>query len=730
MKMKKVKQFCVVLITFGLLLSSSAYSAVNINATDETASPPGSKTGDIADDICIWVHPTDTSQSMVIGQSKDTSHGGIYVYDLDGTQLQAIDMGHRTGNIDIRYNFAMSTGATDVVVVNDREEDDLKIYRVNSNRTLTNINYSHPNVGVEPYGGCLYKDLSNGKLYYFVAAKDGTVRQFELTEYGSTGLIEYTLVRSVFDVGGQLEGAVADDENNLVYFGEEDEGVWRYDAKPDGSNTGTEIISVDTGELVEDVEGLSIYYTSDGGGYLLVSSQGNSKVIVYERTGSHTELGAFHVNNVSETDGLDVINMNLGGSYDEGLFVLHDGENDGSTPTNWKYVSWGDIADALNLTVDTTWNPRGTLIDFENFSTGSIDGQGGWDVEVTNAEVTTDSRYVISGNKSLIVYYGAGNAVVTKSFTGAALLEVEFDTGDCATNKNGRFRINDGSGNHAVQVNFTVEGKISAYNGSTKVDIMSYEDYDTNKRSYNFRIVADTGSQTYDFYIDDVRVADDYGFYESTGSQLSELSIKRYTSSKLIVDNLKITKLQDNAYETNFESFSTGSIDNQDGWEVITTNGIVTTDSAYVISGSKSLIVYYGAGNAEVTKSFTGGAAVNVEFDTGSCATDKNGRFRIEDGSGNLAAQVNFSTNGQISAYNGTTIVDLMAYEDYDTNNKSYNFYIIADAASQTYDFYIDDVRVANDFGFYESTGSLSEFSIKRYTSSKLIVDNLYISPI
>ncbi len=182
-------------------------------------------------------------------------------------------------------------------------------------------------------------------------------------------------------------------------------------------------------------------------------------------------------------------------------------------------------------------------------------------------------------------------------------------------------------------------------------------------------------------------------------------------------------------YETDFESFATGSIDGQGGWVVITTNGEISTDSSYVIGGSKSLIVYYGSGNAEVTKSFTASAVVNVEFDTGDCATNKNGRFRIEDGSGNLAAQVNFSTNGQISAYNGTTIVDLMAYEDYDTNERSYNFRIVADTVSQTYDFYVDDVLMADGYDFYGSTGSqLSELSIKRYTSSKLIVDNLIIT--
>ncbi|MCD4831151.1 MAG: hypothetical protein K8R02_05000 [Anaerohalosphaeraceae bacterium] len=261
------------------------------------------------------------------------------------------------------------------------------------------------------------------------------------------------------------------------------------------------------------------------------------------------------------------------------------------------------------------------------------------------------------------------------------------------------------------------------------------------RRSIQKIYIDDTYVKTLtDIGTDDTREDGDYTRYielpaKGTGSQSHQLKIrsKPDTNPECLGTEYYWMKLYTasagSLYQTDFEDFSTGSIDNQDGWDVITTNGIITTDSRWVISGSKSLIVYYGAGNAEVTKSFTSAAVVEVEFDTGDCNTGKRARFRINDSSGNVGPDVEFSTNGKISAYNGSTKVDLMSYEDYDTNKKSYHFRIVADTASQTYDFYVDGVRRADNYNFYGTTGSeLSKFNIKRYTSSKLILDNLEIS--
>ena len=40
------------------------------------------------DDMCIWVHPTDVSQSAIITSDKKANR--IFVYDLEGRTLQSI----------------------------------------------------------------------------------------------------------------------------------------------------------------------------------------------------------------------------------------------------------------------------------------------------------------------------------------------------------------------------------------------------------------------------------------------------------------------------------------------------------------------------------------------------------------------------------------------------------------------------------------------------------------
>ena len=55
------------------------------------------------DDPAIWVHPTDSSQSIVIATAKE---GGLRVYDLASAELQSIaaDPAPRADGVDGRYN--------------------------------------------------------------------------------------------------------------------------------------------------------------------------------------------------------------------------------------------------------------------------------------------------------------------------------------------------------------------------------------------------------------------------------------------------------------------------------------------------------------------------------------------------------------------------------------------------------------------------------------------------
>ena len=107
-------------------------------------------------------------------------------------------------------------------------------------------------------------------------------------------------------------------------------------------------ITANLPSLIPDVKGLAIYYGEDGNGYLVASSQGNSTFAIYDRAGSNSYLGSFAVEDVEESDGLDLINVPLGEEYPAGLLVVQDSLNESEEEsdnfnTNYKYVSLEDF---------------------------------------------------------------------------------------------------------------------------------------------------------------------------------------------------------------------------------------------------------------------------------------------------------------------------------------------------------------------------------------------------
>jgi 3-phytase len=201
-----------------------------------------------------------------------------------------------------------------------------------------------------------------GTYHVFTVRSSGVVTQYALSGIG--GVIAATPVRS-FDAGGQSEGCVADDELRYVYVSEEQSALWRYGAEPDSGKVRSLVDTAGaSGHLVADIEGLGLYYSSDGGGYLIVSSQGESTYAVYRRDGTNPFLGTFRivdaagVDGTQETDGLEVSNVRLGPAFPNGMLVVHDHRNAGGTASNYKFVRWEDVAAALGLVVDTTHDPR------------------------------------------------------------------------------------------------------------------------------------------------------------------------------------------------------------------------------------------------------------------------------------------------------------------------------------------------------------------------------------
>ena len=222
-------------------------------------------------------------------------------------------------------------------------------------------------LGITIYGSCMYRSPVDGSYYFFGNSKDGEVEQWRLFDDGF-GLVDAVLVRS-FVVGSKVEGCVADDENGYFFIGEENVGIWRYGAEP-GAGTGR--IQVDVtgvgGNLTADVEGLTIYYGAGGTGYLLASSQGDNTFAIYDRAAPHAYVASFEISEstalgidaVENTDGIDVMNLGVGGAFQGGLFVVQDGDNPGANQ-NFKLVRWSDIAMSFTppLLVDTSYDVHG-----------------------------------------------------------------------------------------------------------------------------------------------------------------------------------------------------------------------------------------------------------------------------------------------------------------------------------------------------------------------------------
>ena len=361
-----------------------------------------------SDDPAIWVNPDNSAESIVIGTLKD---GGLATFNLQGEVEQVIspeEFGEqRFNNVDIIYNFplaSMMVGAdvkVDLAVASDRENDTLAIFSISENGQLNKL--ATPQLddaefsifGVDDgeataYGLATYTSPVSGKNYVFVTQADGNkVAQIELTSKlgpADEQLIEAEVVRTLelpTPTGdaedSQSEGIVIDQELGFLYVALEDQvGILKFSAEPTAGSDFTVVQPVDADYLTPDIEGLSIYYGDNGTGYLIANSQGDSSYAVFSREGNNEYLGSFVVgdNNgidqVNESDGLDVINLPLGEEFPNGLLVLQDGANDPqnaveddeeleNNSTNFKFVPWDGVANSFDnsLQINTSsYDPR------------------------------------------------------------------------------------------------------------------------------------------------------------------------------------------------------------------------------------------------------------------------------------------------------------------------------------------------------------------------------------
>lgn len=349
-----------------------------------------------ADDPAIWRNAADPGRSLVIATAKQ---GGLRVYDLDARQVQSIpapagpgtdDKPGRFNNVDLVQGLRLGGVRADVVVVSDRGNDRLRIYRIDRDKPggpLTDVT----DPGVRPvfsadqaeineqktaYGLATWTDRSTGRSYALVSQRNRTrIALLELLAT-PTGTVGYRQVRTLdlpssFRMPNgagwtpcaepgelpQVEGMVVDPVDGTLYAGQEDVGIWRIGAGLTGTPTLIDKVreygvpgtydeqteecapGADPGfggtHLSADVEGLTLITEPDGDGYLLASSQGDNTFVAYdrERDDDNEYENTFRIAAASSTldgsevcDGAAALNAPLGTRYPSGLLVVQDGE--------------------------------------------------------------------------------------------------------------------------------------------------------------------------------------------------------------------------------------------------------------------------------------------------------------------------------------------------------------------------------------------------------------------
>ncbi|WP_198667632.1 phytase [Glycomyces dulcitolivorans] len=373
-----------------------------------------------ADDPAIWIDREDPEDSLVITTAKEA---GLYVYDLEGNELQHVDPRPAPGeddapgrynNVDLISDFKLDGERVDLAVASDRGMDNLGIFKIEDgeledvtdpdagwifSESQAEINEEHTT-----YGLATFQNRSGA--YVLVSRNaESEVALLKLKAEGEE--VTWEKVRTLnlpadFDLPNgeswkpcddtgqdpQVEGMVVDKATGTAYLGQELVGIWKIGAdlkgEPELVDTAIEFGLPGTydpetdectygpnpgygGDFIHtDIEGLTIYSTGRGKGYLLASSQGDNTYAVYDLKGSNDYLGSFAIESgdvdaTQHSDGADVVNATLPG-YPGGLLVVQDGDNtpEGTdeSSTNFKFIAWQDVAKNSGLNLKSNCSRR------------------------------------------------------------------------------------------------------------------------------------------------------------------------------------------------------------------------------------------------------------------------------------------------------------------------------------------------------------------------------------
>ena len=342
---------------FLLLILSLNISGFYIIPTAETPQVPIN--GD-ADDPAIWINPYDTNDSIVFGTDK---YNGFYAYNINAEKLTFVEAGN-INNIDLRPA-SYDKENTTLLYGSNRSNNSISLWVLNNKDIHEQIKSSSLNIPNKPsykgdsnmivYGVCAGYHPYFGDIAFITEDMGSKVQLWGFKNQSLTLIYEFNNADAA-----QSEGCVYDDENETLFISEEqDRGILRaYKINKDLNLSKVAVIDTRNGNIVGDPEGVTIYKSSSHEGYIILSSQGNSKFNVYNRKYPYEYINSFSISSngdideVTDTDGVDVTHVNIGTKYPKGLMVVQDGNNDEKNKLNkqnFKFVSFEQVLNSLNI---------------------------------------------------------------------------------------------------------------------------------------------------------------------------------------------------------------------------------------------------------------------------------------------------------------------------------------------------------------------------------------------
>jgi 3-phytase len=306
-----------------------------------------------SDDVAIWYNKLQPEKSLIFGTDKGNStiSGSLFVFDIHGKEIskKTVKNLSRPNNVDVAYGFKYLNQHIDIVVFTERDANRIRVFKIPEMEQIDNggIQVFEGETLKSPMGIGLFKS-KDGKIFAIVSRSYGPsgeyLWQYEL-KTNSKGITEGKLARKFgyFSQIKTIEAIAVDNELGYVYYSDERKAIRKYYAHPDSSNA--ELAAFGLNDFEEDIEGISIYKSSDSTGFIIVSDQEADLFQIYKREGEqnnphfHPLEASIHLS-THDSDGNEVTHMPLPG-FPEGLFIAM------SSNKTFHYYDWLDIKPLL-----------------------------------------------------------------------------------------------------------------------------------------------------------------------------------------------------------------------------------------------------------------------------------------------------------------------------------------------------------------------------------------------